>query len=180
MGEDEKGQSSVLILGMSLRMEEHLGDGVNIAAAWKVFLKQEAFVSPELRYDQVENKLSLGYEYLGEQTVKNIAKPVRVYRILMEPEAAGKVIGEKRAKPIPWQRVTIVLMAVIGIVVTAAVVIWKFYAPPASSTRGSSLRRKSYSRPAGEAFRDGYSPYRSLSRTKTERKDSASIARKSC
>ncbi len=35
-------------------------------------------------YDQVENKLGLSYEYLGEQTVKNIAKPVRVYRVLME------------------------------------------------------------------------------------------------
>ena len=51
--------------------------------------------------------LSLGYEYLGEQTVKNIAKPVRVYRVLMEPEAAGKVIGEKKAKPRQWQRVAI-------------------------------------------------------------------------
>jgi hypothetical protein len=29
-------------------------------------------------YDQIENKLALGYKYLGEQTVKNIAKPVRV------------------------------------------------------------------------------------------------------
>jgi pimeloyl-ACP methyl ester carboxylesterase len=35
-------------------------------------------------YDQVENKLGLSYEYLGEQTVKNIAKPVRVYRVLID------------------------------------------------------------------------------------------------
>jgi adenylate cyclase len=35
-------------------------------------------------YDQVENKLVLHYEYQGEQTVKNIAKPVRVYRVGME------------------------------------------------------------------------------------------------
>jgi pimeloyl-ACP methyl ester carboxylesterase len=35
-------------------------------------------------FDQVENKLRLGYEYLGEQTVKNIAKPVRVYRVLID------------------------------------------------------------------------------------------------
>jgi hypothetical protein len=34
-------------------------------------------------YDQVENKLGLSYEYLGEQTVKNIAKPVRVYKALI-------------------------------------------------------------------------------------------------
>jgi pimeloyl-ACP methyl ester carboxylesterase len=35
-------------------------------------------------YDQVEDKLGLSYEYLGQQTVKNITKPVRVYRVLME------------------------------------------------------------------------------------------------
>src|SRR5262249_3244692 len=32
--------------------------------------------------DQVENKLALSYEYVGEQRVKNIAKPVRVYRVV--------------------------------------------------------------------------------------------------
>ena len=32
-------------------------------------------------YEHIEKKLSFSYEYLGEQTVKNIEKPVRVYRI---------------------------------------------------------------------------------------------------
>jgi TolB-like protein len=78
----------------------------------------------------VENKLSLGYEYLGEQTVKNITKPVRAYRVLMMPEAAGKVIGEKKVKPRQWQKATMGL--VIGvIVVVAVIVIWKLYTPPA-------------------------------------------------
>jgi class 3 adenylate cyclase len=31
-------------------------------------------------HDQIETKLALGYEYVGEQAVKNIAKPVRVWR----------------------------------------------------------------------------------------------------
>jgi TolB-like protein/Tfp pilus assembly protein PilF len=38
-------------------------------------------------YDAVETKLGLEYEYLGEQEVKNIPKPVRVYRVRMEPVA---------------------------------------------------------------------------------------------
>jgi adenylate cyclase len=41
-------------------------------------------------YDQVENKLSLKYEDLGEQTVKNIAKPIRVYRVVMEESESQK------------------------------------------------------------------------------------------
>ena len=39
-------------------------------------------------HDHTENKLALEYEYIGEQSVKNIAKPVRVYRVVMEPVAA--------------------------------------------------------------------------------------------
>jgi len=107
-----------------------LGDGVNIAARLESLSEAGGICISGTAYDHVENKLSLGYEYLGEQTVKNIAKPVRVYRVLMEPEAAGKVIGEKKAKPKQWQMVTMGL--VIGvIVVVAAVVIWKLYTPSA-------------------------------------------------
>jgi adenylate cyclase len=40
-------------------------------------------------YDQVETKLPRTYDYLGEQAVKNIAKPVRVWRIIMDPEAVS-------------------------------------------------------------------------------------------
>ena len=105
--------------------EQILGDGVNIAARLESVSDVGGICISGTAYDQVENKLSLGYEYLGEQTVKNIAKPVRVYRVLMEPGAAGKVIGEKKVKPRQWQ------MAVMGLViaVVAAIVIWKVYTP---------------------------------------------------
>jgi adenylate cyclase len=64
-------------------------------------------------YDQLKNKLELGYEYLGEHSVKNIAAPVRAYKILMEPEAAGKVIGEKR-KTKRWMAVVVAVVILIG------------------------------------------------------------------
>jgi class 3 adenylate cyclase/pimeloyl-ACP methyl ester carboxylesterase len=66
--------------------EQILGDGVNIAARLESLSEAGGICISGTAYDQVENKLSIGYEYLGEQTVKNIAKPVRVYRVLMEPE----------------------------------------------------------------------------------------------
>jgi len=110
--------------------EKILGDGVNIAARLESLADAGGICISGTAYDHVENKLSLGYEYLGEQTVKNIAKPVRVYRVLMEPEAAGKVIGEKKVKPRQWQMATMGL--VIGvIVVVAVIVIWKLYMPSA-------------------------------------------------
>jgi adenylate cyclase len=79
-------------------------------------------------FDQVKNKLPLGYSYLGEQPVKNIAEPVRVYRVLMEPEAVGKIIGEKKAKPRQWLRPVMVLAIILFVI--AAISIWKFYIRP--------------------------------------------------
>ena len=38
-------------------------------------------------YDQIENKLDLIYDYLGEQKIKNISRPVRVYRVLTRSKA---------------------------------------------------------------------------------------------
>jgi len=61
------------------------GDGVNIAARMENLADGGGICISGTAYDQVENKLGLSYEYLGERTVKNIAKPVRVYRVLMEP-----------------------------------------------------------------------------------------------
>jgi len=76
--------------------EQILGDGVNIAARLEGLSDPGGICISGTAFDQVRNKLSLGYEFRGEQTVKNIAEPVRVYRVLMEPELAGKVIGERK------------------------------------------------------------------------------------
>jgi len=78
--------------------EQLLGDGVNIAARLESLSEAGGICISGTAYDQVENKLSLGYEYLGEQTVKNIAKPVRVYRVLMEPGAMARRFSEVASK----------------------------------------------------------------------------------
>jgi TolB-like protein/class 3 adenylate cyclase/Flp pilus assembly protein TadD len=106
--------------------EQILGDGVNIAARLESLSEAGGIYISGTAFDHVKNKLNLGYKYLGEQTVKNILEPVRVYKVLMESEAAGKVIGEKKVKPRQWQRIIISLVVAV-IVVVAAVVIWKLY-----------------------------------------------------
>ena len=70
------------------------GDGVNIAARIESLADAGGICISRAAYDQVKKKLSLGYEYLGEHSVKNIEEPIRVYRVLMEPEAVGKVIDK--------------------------------------------------------------------------------------
>lgn len=72
------------------------GDGVNIAARLEALAEAGGICISRTAYGQVKKKLNLGYEYLGEHSVKNISEPVHVYKVLMDADAAGKVIGEKR------------------------------------------------------------------------------------
>jgi TolB-like protein/class 3 adenylate cyclase/Tfp pilus assembly protein PilF len=106
------------------------GDGVNIAARLESLSEAGGICISGTAFDQVRNKLDLGYEYLGEQTVKNIPLPIRVYKVLMQPEEAGKIFGERRAKPRQWQRVAIGSVGAVIVIITA-VMIWKFYISPA-------------------------------------------------
>jgi adenylate cyclase len=83
------------------------GDGVNIAARLEALADPGGICISKTAFDYIESKLPLGYEYLGEQTVKNIAKPVGAYKVLMEPrvvvpgtkENAGR--SNKPSLPLP-------------------------------------------------------------------------------
>ena len=94
-------------LGDVIRDGESIyGDGVNITERVQSLADGGGICISGTAYDQVENKLELGYEYLGEQAVKNIAKPVRVYRVLMESGAVARRFSEvaskeKMALPLP-------------------------------------------------------------------------------
>src|SRR5262245_25417460 len=57
--------------------ERIYGDGVNVAARVEGLAEPGGISLSGIVYEQVETKLALSYEYVGEQTVKNIAKPVR-------------------------------------------------------------------------------------------------------
>ena len=72
------------------------GDGINIASRIEGLADPGGVAISGTAFDNIRNKLDCGYEFSGEHAVKNIAHPVRVYKILTEPECAGKVIGEKR------------------------------------------------------------------------------------
>ena len=64
--------------------EDLLGDGVNIAARLEGLADAGGICISGSVYDQVRNKLGLGYDDLGPQTVKNIAEPVAAYRVRVE------------------------------------------------------------------------------------------------
>jgi adenylate cyclase len=100
------------------------GDGVNVAARVEGLAEGGGICISGIAFDSVRNKLNLGYEYLGEHQVKNISEPIRVYKVLTEPEAAGIVIGEEKSKPKRWR---LAAVGVALIAVLASLAIWNFY-----------------------------------------------------
>ncbi|MBI3757957.1 MAG: tetratricopeptide repeat protein [Deltaproteobacteria bacterium] len=84
--------------------ERLYGDGVNIAARLEGLAEPGGICISGTVYDQVENKLALGYEYVGEQEVKNITKPVRVYRVKGDGETSPTVGAARRGRPFSQPR----------------------------------------------------------------------------
>jgi len=106
--------------------ERIYGDGVNIAARVEGLAEGGGICISGTVYDAIEAKLGLEYEYLGEQEVKNIDRPVRVYRVLSFPGAAAhRVIKAKKAAERKWLNVALAVTAIL-VVGIAALAIWNF------------------------------------------------------
>jgi adenylate cyclase len=103
------------------------GDGVNIAARLESCADPGGICVSKTAFEHIETKLPLGYEYLGEQTVKNIAKPVGAYRVLMEPRVT--VAGAKEVKPsVPvWGRKGVLAGAVAVLLLIIGLGIWHYH-----------------------------------------------------
>ncbi len=94
------------------------GDGVNVAARLEGLADPGGICISRSVHDHVKNKLSVGYQSMGAHGVKNIAEPVRVYRIVPEPDAFGKAVGRVWYRLKQWQKVAlaiaIALLQVVG------------------------------------------------------------------
>jgi adenylate cyclase len=77
------------------------GDGVNIAARLQELADPGGILISGPVYDQVHNKLSVGFDYLGRQQVKNVAAPVMSYRVTLNgtTEEPADTIKEVAAQP---------------------------------------------------------------------------------
>ena len=101
------------------------GDGVNIAARLEGLADPGGICISESAFQQIENKVPLHYDYLGEHQVKNINKPVRVYRARIELETTPSLVPDEK-KP-EKRRLSQNVIAVIALVLIAgAAVLYQF------------------------------------------------------
>jgi adenylate cyclase len=104
-------------LGDVIQDEDRIyGDGVNIASRIEGLADPGGVAISGTAFDNIRNKLDCGYQFSGEHAVKNIANPVRVYKILTNPECAGKVMGEKRFLGWMSRKVAISIILALAIV----------------------------------------------------------------
>ncbi len=122
------------------------GDGVNIAARLEALADPAGICVSKTAFDQIETKLPLGYEYLGEQSVKNIPKPVGAYRVLMKPDAAGKVIGEKRFLG-RYSRGKAMAAIIILVMVAGGLVSWNIYLHQSKKVEPASVEKMAFPLP---------------------------------
>jgi TolB-like protein/class 3 adenylate cyclase/Flp pilus assembly protein TadD len=104
------------------------GDGVNIAARLQGNADPGGILISGTAFDHVAHKVDVGFAALGEQRLRNIADPVRVYRVLLDPAKTGKVI----LAPRPTRIVMLSALAALAtlFIAIAAPFVWQWAALP--------------------------------------------------
>jgi len=106
------------------------GDGVNIAARLEGIADPgQVYISGAI-YEQIKYKLICGYESLGDRKVKNIADPVRVYRVLPDPAAFNRT--RKRR-----ENILIFLLSLLLLVIASGA-LWYVLWPPHGKLGGQA------------------------------------------
>jgi adenylate cyclase len=106
------------------------GDGVNIAARMEALAETGGICISDTVYQSVETKLDFGFDFLGEQPVKNVAKPVRVYRV----RAVSEIMQSSSAAERSRRRFPAFAFASIGtvVVIGLGIAAWLWQSPPVS------------------------------------------------
>src|SRR5262245_53400986 len=121
--------------------DEIYGEGVNIAVRLEGLAEAGGICLSEVVYQQLKNKLALTYEELGAHSLKNIAEPVRVWRVVMDEAAAtlARQLAVGPARPAPhrvgsarplWPRVVLLGALLLGGLLGT---VWYLRQPPLSS-----------------------------------------------
>jgi adenylate cyclase len=139
------------------------GDGVNIAARLQALAEGGGICISSMVHDHIKGKLGFEYEDLGKQTLKNVAEPIRVYRLLSHPGAAAHRVKEaKKALRKKWVKITLAA----GIVLVAAGLLWRFVLLPPHAPQVASVQKMAHPLPDRPSI--AVLPFENLSKDKSQ------------
>ncbi|MEP7183882.1 MAG: adenylate/guanylate cyclase domain-containing protein [Betaproteobacteria bacterium] len=95
-----------------------LGDGVNVAARLESIAEPGGVCISSSVFDQIAGKLNLGFQDIGEQSLKNISRPIRAYRLAGTGAPAPLIVSVTAKRPDRrgmWAAATLALAAVLGL-----------------------------------------------------------------
>ena len=107
-----------------------MGDGVNVAARLERLAKPGGVLISGAAYDQLQGKLDVALEFVGEQNLKNITRPVRAYRVRLGEKPKARPIARDIGRRALWLLATALILAI-------AFAGWRFWPhSPASGLAG--------------------------------------------
>jgi TolB-like protein/class 3 adenylate cyclase/Flp pilus assembly protein TadD len=118
------------------------GDGVNVAVRLEQLAEPGGILISGLAYDQLEKKLALGFEFIGNRHVKNIERPIRVYRVRMGASRSPRTISTRILQK-EWVRP--VGVALLVLIAVASAIPWLRNIPP--QVEPASIQRMAYPLP---------------------------------
>ena len=125
--------------------DDLMGDGVNIAARLEQLCEPGGVLVSGTAYDHLQGRLGLPLEFTGEQQVKNIARPVRAYRVRLDGGPAGRSAAwapsrrTQRVRFWPYSRRLGWAAALVGIALVAGASWSAFMRPGAAPGTASAL-----------------------------------------
>ena len=142
-----KDQHLVFRMGVNLGdviidQDDIYGGGVNVAARLEALAEPGGILISGTAHDHVEGRLDCGFEFTGEQQVKNIERPVRTYRVLLAPEQAGLTIDSGKRPP---RRRALLTAAAVLILIAGSAVLW--FEPWSSDVEPASVERMDFPLP---------------------------------
>ncbi len=121
--------------------DDLFGDGVNVAARLEGLAEPGGICISGSTFDQVKNKLSIGFEDIGPQAVKNIAEPVPAFRVV--PGQVSVAAGRTPTVAKRW-RIPAIAAAVVVILAAGGVAWWQ---PWVSRVEPASIDKMAFKLP---------------------------------
>jgi len=100
--------------------EDVYGGGVNIAARLESICDTDGIYLTGDVFHQAENKVNVTFEPLGKKDLKNIPRPVTVYRVLLDAKKPERIADHNEAKPSRFLRLTLIIGITVAVSIAAA------------------------------------------------------------